>query len=177
MELGDSWGQSQTTYPLAALAAITGDYARAQHLHRAGLELAEELGFRAATAERITGLGRIALLTGDFRQAADRTGRQWKALARHRQSLAVASESGDPRVIALAREGLAGAYSLMGRSTQAARLLGTATRARQSAGAPLPVAERGDVERITARIRTTLSDAEFDAEFATDADDPAQPGQ
>ncbi|MDT9688840.1 hypothetical protein Q5762_10800 [Streptomyces sp. P9(2023)] len=56
---------------------------------------------------------------------------------------------------------------LAGQPVQAARHLGTAARARESTGAPLPEAERDDVERITARILTALHAEEFALEFST----------
>ncbi|MGV9412623.1 BTAD domain-containing putative transcriptional regulator [Nocardia sp. NPDC003693] len=241
IELGDDWGRLRTTYPLAALASIAGNYATATELHREGLRLARELGFSSDAADRITGLGRVALLTGDFARAAelhrearalatehgytagevhadiglalgarrsgdaelaaellDRTlawhravefgpgpalllaesgflaeqlGDATAALARHRRGLAVARAGADPRAVALALEGLAGAHALAGRPELAARLLGTAARARKSVGAPLPEAERTDVDRITDRIRKTLGDTRFAAEFAIDGDD------
>lgn len=45
------------------------------------------------------------------------------------------------------------ALSARGDTVRAARLLDAATALRESVGAPLPQAERGDVERITARLR------------------------
>ncbi|ORT60908.1 hypothetical protein [Streptomyces sp. CB03238] len=59
-----------------------------------------------------------------------------------------------------------------------ARLLGAAARARESAGAPLPQAERGDVGRITAGLRATLGTETCAAEYSTGCaagvdDDPA----
>ncbi|WP_419995549.1 tetratricopeptide repeat protein [Streptomyces boninensis] len=243
-KLGDGWGQLRTSYPLAALASIAGDYASATTLHQDGLRLAEELGFWADAADRITGLGRVALLTGDFtraatlhREAKDRAAEHgyaageihaeiglalgarregdfalaqrlldetltWHretefgpgpalilaelgflaeqrgdaaaALDLHRQGLAVARESEDPRAAALAQEGLAGAHALAGRHTRAARLLGSAARARELAGAPLPQAERGDVDRTEARVREALG-AESFTELAADAGDVEGP--
>ncbi len=222
VELSDNWGQLQTTYPLASLAAIAGDYAMATRLHQEGLRLAQDLGFPAEAADRISGLGRVALLTRDFAKAdelhrkaralaaehgysagevhaeiglalgarrqgdfdvaeqlldktlawhretafgpgpalllaelgflAEQRGDATEALARHRQGLVVARESQDPRAVALAQEGLAGAHALAGRPERAARLLASARRARERAGAPLPDAERDDVDRITAQI-------------------------
>lgn len=67
--------------------------------------------------------------------------------------------------MALALEGLAGAQALADHHRDAARLLGAATKARESAGASLPVAERGDVDRITATVRAALGEAGFAAEF------------
>jgi hypothetical protein len=53
---------------------------------------------------------------------------------------------------------------------RAVRLLGAATALRASAGAPLPAAERGDVDRITAAVRRTLGDAAFTAAFEYSGD-------
>ncbi|MFJ4768256.1 AfsR/SARP family transcriptional regulator [Streptomyces uncialis] len=245
-ELGDPWGRLQTSYPLAALASITGDYARASALHEQGLRLAEDLGFWADAADRLTGLGRVALLTGDFQRAAElhrdararaaehgyaagevhaeiglalgarregdldlaerylRKTLAWHrevefgpgpalllaelgflaeqrgdaplALSLHQQGLAVAREGGDPRAVALAHEGLAGAHALADRPARAARLLGLAARARERSGAPLPEAERGDVDRVTARVLAALGGEVFTAEFSAPGEDDPEPG-
>ncbi|MFB9903805.1 BTAD domain-containing putative transcriptional regulator [Allokutzneria oryzae] len=222
-ELGDQWGLLQTVYPLAALAEITGDYALAERRNREGLRVAEDLELWSEAADRLTGLGRLALLSGDLRSAQElherarklaarqsyRAGEihaeiglalgarrlgdldtaerhlravyEWNrhsafepgnalilaelgfvaelrgdadsALSLHTKGLAVARHLGDPRAVALAKEGLAGAHSLTGDHDYAARLLAEATAARTEAGAPLPPAERADVDRITARLR------------------------
>jgi hypothetical protein len=55
---------------------------------------------------------------------------------------AMARRVGDPQAVALAMEGLAGALALVGEHMRAARLLGAATAARVSVGAPLPDAAR-----------------------------------
>lgn len=86
-----------------------------------------------------------------------------RALALHRSGYREARASGGPRTIALALEGMAGALALLDEHAQAARLLGTADATRRGTGAPLPAAERGDVERITARTRAALGDAAFAA--------------
>ncbi|MEV1004591.1 hypothetical protein [Nonomuraea sp. NPDC050202] len=78
---------------------------------------------------------------------------------------AAAGDTGDPRAIALALEGIAGARALAGDPARAARLLGAAAAARASAGAPLPTAERGDVDRITTALRAACGPAGFEAEF------------
>ncbi|MEV8535203.1 tetratricopeptide repeat protein [Streptomyces sp. NPDC051211] len=117
-----------------------------------------------------------ALLLAELGFLAEQRGDAPAALALHRQGLAVARDSGDPRAVALAQEGIAGAYALAGQPVQAARLLGTATRARESSGAPLPEAERGDVERITAKVLATLGTEVFAAEFSAGADDDPDVG-
>ncbi|TMR96402.1 hypothetical protein EJK15_23725 [Nonomuraea basaltis] len=59
-------------------------------------------------------------------------------------------------VRALALEGLAGAHAVAGNHRTAARLLGAASAARDSVGAPLPTGERGDVDRIADAIRSAV---------------------
>lgn len=220
--LGDSWGRLQSGYVLASLAEIAGAYPEAARLHREGLRLAEEFGLPAEAADRMTGLGRIALLTGDLAEAralherareraaewgyragevhaelglaliarragdldlaerllrsvldwhrevrfepgpalvfaelgfvAELRGDAVEAAAWQGKALEIAEAAGDPRAVALALEGLAGARSLAGDTAEAKRLLATAAAKRESVGAPLPPAERGDVDRITARL-------------------------
>jgi predicted ATPase/DNA-binding SARP family transcriptional activator len=68
-ELGDRWGRLRATVTLAELAEIAGDYSRAVLLHREGLRMAEELRLRDEASMRLSGLGRIALLTGALAEA------------------------------------------------------------------------------------------------------------
>ncbi|MGP3937519.1 BTAD domain-containing putative transcriptional regulator [Nonomuraea sp. KM88] len=240
-ELGDAWGYQQTVRALAYLAeAASGDYERAARLQRDGLRQAEELRLWPQAADRLSGLGRIALLQGDFAQSrelherarrlaaqqnykvgekyaevglaltarregdlddaeerlnsllawhhevgfapgtalvlaelgyvAEQRGDAESALARHFEGLTAARTAKDPRSCALVWEGLAGAQNLLGQHDQAARLLGAADAARRSVGAPLPAAERGDCDRITARARSALGEEAFAAEFGRGAE-------
>ncbi|MFI7449269.1 BTAD domain-containing putative transcriptional regulator [Nonomuraea sp. NPDC049714] len=92
-----------------------------------------------------------ALLLAELGFVAEERGDAGAARALHQEGLTVAREIGDPRAVALALEGLAGVAALEGAHEEAARLLGEAGALRESVGAPLPPAERGDVDRITAR--------------------------
>ncbi|MCP3819399.1 hypothetical protein NLX86_15180 [Streptomyces sp. A3M-1-3] len=49
-------------------------------------------------------------------------------------------------------------------------MLGAAATARQTAGAPLPPAERGDVDRIGAAVKAALGGAAFTEAYATGAE-------
>jgi hypothetical protein len=234
-ELGDGWGELQTVAPLAAHAQILGDYGTAECRQQQGLELAEELGLHAEVAARLTGLGRLALLAGNWPRAAELheraralaaaqgyrfgeaaaetglalgarrsgaldeaetrlfgmlerfaspagdhlrhaelgftselRGDRDAALARHLRGLEYAFALAEPRAFALSLEGLAGAESLargLEGPTRAALLLGAADAARRSVGAPLPAAERSDVDRITARTIAVLGEAAFREAF------------
>ncbi|QFG22638.1 BTAD domain-containing putative transcriptional regulator [Actinomadura sp. WMMB 499] len=230
--LGDPWGRLEATDVLAQHAEITGDYAAAARLLRAGLRLAEDLGMWPEASFRLAGLGRVALLDGALDEARDlheralctatrhaarsaeefaelglglvarargepdaaeahlRAPLAWlrdiggtagiafvhaqlgfiaeergdadAALALHTESLAAARTTGDPRAVALALEGRAGARSLAGAHGEAVRLLREAAALRASSGAPLPPGERREVDRIAGRITDALGVSPFD---------------
>ncbi|NGO71726.1 BTAD domain-containing putative transcriptional regulator [Streptomyces boncukensis] len=183
---------------LGRVALLTGDFPRATELHRKAMALAAEHGYAAGEIHAEIGLALTARREGDFDRAekhlrrtltwhrevdfgpgpalllaelgflAEQRGDAAAAMSLHHQGLSVARDSGDPRAVALAHEGLAGAYVIADRPVQAARLLGAATRAREHCGAALPEAERGDVERITAKALAALGTEMFAAEFSAD---------
>ncbi len=253
--LGDRWGELQGVAPLAVLAEIKGDYDEAARRQNEGLRIARELGLDAEVAARLSGLGRLALLTREWERAralheearrlaasqgyrygeihaemglalgarrsgdlaaaesyllrirdrhadvsspagdhllhaelgfiAELRGDATRAEAEHLRGLEIARRLAEPRALALSLEGLAGAAALGGDAVRAAQLLGTADAARRSVGAPLPPAERGDVDRITAATKAALRDAAFAEAFARGAKlppdhdhpgDPTAPG-
>ncbi|TDC75760.1 BTAD domain-containing putative transcriptional regulator [Streptomyces hainanensis] len=162
---------------LGRVAALTRDFGRADALYERALRVARERSFHHGVVHARVGLGASARRQGrldaaeeQLRQAerahradgyrsglayvlaelgfvAELRGDAAEARARHEESLALAREADDRRAVALAIEGLAGAASLEGDADQAARLLAEASAIR-----PLPPAERGDVERIAARV-------------------------
>ncbi|MEV0143381.1 MULTISPECIES: BTAD domain-containing putative transcriptional regulator [unclassified Nonomuraea] len=105
-------------------------------------------------------LGFIAELRGDLPAAR----------ALHLEGLAAAREAGDARAIALAKEGLAGVAAAEGAHEDAAALLDEAAALRESVGAPLPPAERGDVERITAALGQGTTPGRADQAFESPPD-------
>jgi len=100
-------------------------------------------------------LGFIAELRGDAQAA----------LRLHDEGFAAATVSGDPRAIALALEGLAGARTISGDVEDAAALLGAAATLRDSMGAALPPGERTDVDRISAAAGSALGNCDFDQAY------------
>ena len=74
-----------------------------------------------------------------------------------------ACQTGDPRSVALALEGLAATHAAAGRSEDAAVLLGAAQARRASVGLPLPDVERVDVDRAEAVARRAVGDDGFEA--------------
>ncbi|TCP50815.1 putative ATPase [Tamaricihabitans halophyticus] len=205
---------------LGRLALLAKDFARADELHDRALHVALDQSFKPGAVFAEMGLVMAARRQGDFPKAETHIQRplDWHrnqgyeaglafvlaehgflteqqgnpALAReiHQQGLETARLTGDPRSIALAIEGLAGVAALDGEAHQAALLLGVASAARESVRAPLPAAERGDVDRIRAVAVEQHGEAEFAEHFergATlglarylahhDAQDPAPRGE
>ncbi|GAA2391946.1 BTAD domain-containing putative transcriptional regulator [Nonomuraea africana] len=156
-EQGYTIGQEYASLGLALSARRQGRLDVAEALLRTWLEWDRELNAAIATALILAELGFVAELRGDAEAA----------LALHLEGLREARESGGPRAVALAYEGLAGAHAAAGRAVEAARLLGAADEIRRSLGAPLPPAERGDVDRITAAAVAALGEERFVKEFAT----------
>ncbi len=194
---------SRSMSGLGRIALLKGDYARADDLHErarrlaathahpyaqqfaeVGLALSARRQGRLDAAEKhlrtwldwitkVEGESGAALLLAELGFIAELRGDAELAMSLHREGHAHAGATSDPRAIALALEGMAGAASLAGDHRQAARLLGSAAAARESVGRPLPAAERGDVERITARCVEALDEENFLAEFRTGAREPA----
>lgn len=132
---------------LGLVARRAGDLDAAESLFRASLAWNRRL-------ERDYGVPfyGVTLLLAELGFVAEARGDAELARARHLEGLAAAEEIGDPRAVALAREGLAGVAALEGAFEEAARLLDEAAALRESVGAPLPPAERGDVDRIRATL-------------------------
>ncbi|MFE3451733.1 BTAD domain-containing putative transcriptional regulator [Nonomuraea sp. NPDC059194] len=187
-ELGLTGEISWRLSGLGRLALLTGDHERSRELHTRAKRLAAEQASKPAEEFAQTGLALTARRQGHLDEAeahlrtwldwmrlidarpgaalvlaelgfvAEQRGDAATALALHLQGLTAARASDDPRAVALALEGLAGAHSLAGRHELAAHLLATATATRRAVGAPLPAAERGDVDRIESRVRQALGD-------------------
>ncbi|WP_326635022.1 BTAD domain-containing putative transcriptional regulator [Nonomuraea fuscirosea] len=194
---------------LGRIALLAGDYVRADDYHERARALAVAQSYKPAEENAVLGLamsarrqGRheeaeayllpvldwlrgvegtpgVAFIMAELGFAAEQRGAGAAALSRHREGYAAARATGDPRAIALALEGLAGALSLLlerptterctterctaGEQEQeleveAAGLIGAATAIRRAAGTPLPSGERLDVDRILGRLRAALGD-------------------
>ncbi|MFD3945741.1 BTAD domain-containing putative transcriptional regulator [Streptomyces sp. NPDC058579] len=184
---------------LGRTALLTGDLAQARTYHREAREKAIEVGFRAGEINAVLGLGlgarreglhaeaeehlrevldwhRLvgldganALILAELGFVAELRGDGAGALALHEEGYATAVTTGDPRAVALALEGLAGAVALAGRGEGAGLLLGAAGALRASTGAPLPAAERGDVDRVSAAARGAVGDEAFEVARARGA--------
>lgn len=119
-----------------------GDLDRAERLLRRWMEWNLRAGSHIGTAFLRTQLGYVAEQRGDAATALDL----------HARARTDADASGDPRAVAAALEGLAGAHALAADDAIAADLLAEATRIRERIGAPLTAPERFDVDRALARL-------------------------
>ncbi|MFD3927033.1 BTAD domain-containing putative transcriptional regulator [Streptomyces sp. NPDC058614] len=157
-EQGYRYGEIHAEMGLALGARRSGDLDAAQahllHIRDGHADVSSEAGDHLLLAE----LGFIAEVRGDAGQS----------VRHHLHGLDVARSLGEPRALALSLEGLAGAASLGGSGTPAecaALLLGAADAARRGVGAPLPPAERGDVDRVAAAARAALGGPAFTEAF------------
>lgn len=181
---------------LGRIALLRGDLEHSAALHERARRIAVDQGHLVGEESAELGLGLVARRRGDLPAArahlgawldwhlragsqfgaalilaelgftAELAGEAAEAEQLHRRGLDAALRTGDPRAHALALEGLAGARSLAGHAEQAARLLGAADTLRRATGAPLPDAERGDVDRVEARLRADLGVDGLAAAFA-----------
>ncbi|MFH8795518.1 BTAD domain-containing putative transcriptional regulator [Streptomyces sp. NPDC017941] len=180
---------------LGRIALLTGDPDRADEYHERAARLAGQQSHRPAQQFAETGLALGARRRGDLDTAerlllpwldfnrrfavtsgaalvlaqlgyvAEQRGDAARAETLHREGLEEARRTGDNRAVALALEGLAGARSLAGEHLAAAALLGEAAALRRAEGAPLPPAERTDVDRATARSRAAVGATAFEAAY------------
>lgn len=171
---------------LGRIALLRGELDRSAELHERARRVAVDQGHLVGEESAVLGLGLVARRRGDLAAAREHLGTwlDWHLRAGshfgaalilaelgftaelagaadeaeqcHLRGLDSALRTGDPRAHALALEGLAGARSLAGHSAHAAQLLGAADTLRRSTGAPLPEAERADVDRVEARIVADL---------------------
>ncbi|MEU3711992.1 BTAD domain-containing putative transcriptional regulator [Streptomyces catenulae] len=190
-ELGLATEVSSRLSSLGRIALLTGHHDEARALHERARRLAAEQSFRFGEVHAEIGLALGARRSGDLRTAehyltrirawyrqitreaanplvlaelgfvAEVRGDAEATRTLHQEGLEGARAVADPRGVALASEGLAGAEMLHGRGENAALLLGAATAARAAVGAPLPWAERHDVTRITTAALAALGEERF----------------
>ncbi|MEU8670207.1 BTAD domain-containing putative transcriptional regulator [Streptomyces anulatus] len=157
-EQGYTYGEIHSVMGLALGARRSGDLGAAEaHL------LSIRDGFAAVSSR-----AGDHLLCAELGFVAELRGEAGRAASHHLRGLDVARVLAEPRALALSLEGLAGAAALAGRVPEAvcaARLLGAAAAARRRAGAPLPPAERADVDRVTVAARTVLGAPAFTEAF------------
>ncbi|MFJ8209149.1 BTAD domain-containing putative transcriptional regulator [Streptomyces sp. NPDC096033] len=152
---------------LALGARRAGDPHTAASLLEPWLDWNRELRVDAGAALVLAQLGYAAELRGDARRAR----------SLHEEGLEAARRTGDPRALAQAFEGIAGALAADPGGADADRLraaglLGAAAALRESVGTPLPAAERWDADRAVTRLRAALGGPAYDHAFHAGRTDP-----
>ncbi|MGX2995708.1 AfsR/SARP family transcriptional regulator [Streptomyces sp. JNUCC 64] len=193
-ELGLEAEESARLSGLGRLALLARDWDRARDLHERARRLAADQGYKYGEIHSEMGLalgarrrGRLDeaeahllrirdgfadlsspagdhLLLAELGFIAELRGDPATAADHHLRGLEVARALAEPRALALSLEGLAGAAATDD-PERAAVLLGAADTARRDAGAPLPPAERADVDRVTTTARTALPPATYESAF------------
>jgi non-specific serine/threonine protein kinase len=195
-DLGDKGGIASSFHNLGAVALDQGDYGAARTFSEESLAMWRELGGKGGIAFSLWCLGRDAHARGDYsaarafleeslvicREEGDRQGiaanlvhlgtaasdqRDYGAAwGFFREGLAICWELGYKREIVKYLEGFAVMAIGQGQTERAARLFGTAVGLREAMGAPLPPADRAELDRAVAAVRTALGEEAFAAAWA-----------
>jgi predicted ATPase/DNA-binding SARP family transcriptional activator len=155
-----TWARALGLNARGLAARRQGDPARATRYHTEALA-----AYEAADAVQgaALSLGWMAWCAIDQVDTGPHVAEECSLLAE--RGLVAAETSQDPRAVAFALEALAGAREASGDPREAARLLGRAHALRQTVHAPLPTAERLDVDGVETRARARLGDDLFEAAF------------
>ncbi len=152
----DEMGMAGAYESLGSIAARHLNYTDARSYLQSGLALYAKLGDRWGAAAVRAILGRLSVQEGDY------AGARQDLLDSLRQRI----ELGDKRGIAECFEGLAELAAAVGQPERAVRLFGAAERLRENIRAPLPPADRRELDRSVAAARVQLDDATFSALWA-----------
>jgi tetratricopeptide (TPR) repeat protein len=133
------------------VAAIQGDYGRAETLLAEGLTLFREAGDVRGSVDALDNLGFAARRRGEYARAA----------ILYQESLPLAQKLGNKRLVAEALDGLAEADAAQGQPCLAARLFGSAEALREAVDMPLAPPDRAIRDRAVAGVRAVLGDEAF----------------
>jgi non-specific serine/threonine protein kinase len=155
-ELGDDWGVANVLTNLGVAMRRQGQYDRAEALTQETLAIVRARGHSEGIAITIGEIAQIARARGDHERAATLCA----------ECLPVFQAQGLKLHLAVGLSVTAWVADARGQRARAARLFGAADALRQSIGAPVPLAEQSESNRVVARTRTALGAARFDAAFA-----------
>ena len=151
-ELGDMPMTSLNN--LGALAIAQEDWRAARAFLNESLELSIQVGVKRSEAVALLNLGHVDRAEGGVAEA----------LHRYRAGLELAREIGEPALLALGLEGVAGSAADAGDALLAARLLAVADRLRQERHLPLNAVEVERVGAVRDKIRAALGH-DFDSAY------------
>ncbi|MDQ3004789.1 MAG: hypothetical protein M3R47_05325 [Chloroflexota bacterium] len=187
-ELGNAWGISMSLHHLGGASMGLGDYQRAQLLLEEGLALAQESGYWAVALYILGDLGILSEREKQYRQAeiffseqlelSKKYDEKWvgsyaysnlaslaydqsdflRARTLARQTIIIAWETGDRRLIFMMLELMGYVALRLGQLERAAKLIGTAEVLTMNTGIPFQ-----PEENLMAEIRTQLSESTFES--------------
>ncbi|MGH7471031.1 MAG: hypothetical protein ACRENP_24035 [Longimicrobiales bacterium] len=143
-----------THYWQAVAACARADYDLAYQSFDVGVRIGRAMNNVPSTAHPLSALGRMLVQRNQLGDATIAVTMLTEALELHRSSE-------DRWGIAGCFEGLAGAALALGEPARTVRLLGAAHALRESISAPLPPAERIDLEGKQEAARSALGEAAF----------------
>ena len=151
--LGDRWGEAYALDSFGLVASRRGDAEAAHALHLEAAAISGEIGDERGVARALTNLADLARQTGDLPRAR----------GLYRDSLTVRRGLRDMPGTASAMEKLAGAV-MADDAAAAARLVGAAEALRETIRARVPLAMRGENERLVGELEARLGAEVFAAE-------------
>jgi predicted ATPase/DNA-binding SARP family transcriptional activator len=150
-ELGHKRGLANSLVNRGLLALREADYSKAWQCNEECVALCRELSLKSALAYALHGLGLAAFQQKRFTEAS----------SSYRESLLLRRELSDRRGLTDSLSCIADLLFVLGKSVDAARLLGTAERLHEEIGASLSPAERADVEESQNALRETMGTEAF----------------
>jgi tetratricopeptide (TPR) repeat protein len=156
IEIGEDRGLSFVLNNLGEVARVRGDYNEAEKHYRESEALLRTTGDQGDLARFVHSLGYVAL----HREELD------KAEAQFRESLSMFRKLGNKRGIAECIAGLAALNSKHGRLQAAAQMLAAAEALLGESGAAWWPADRVEVEKTRALLKSGLSEEELTAAYA-----------
>ncbi len=149
----DPWLIGRHLVVLGLAAWMRGDFARARRLLEETLEVSRTLQDEWHIGVTLANVAYVVRLDGDPPRAREL----------HREGLRLCRDLGDRRGITWHLVGLAALEADAGNAEGAAHLLGAAEALIQALGAPLPLPQQRERERVEELTRTRLGDAAFTA--------------
>lgn len=204
-QLGDQRSLATAIYNLATIAYWQGDMNRAGELTELAMSLCRELGNHMGLAYAMEGYGMVAFKQGHLAEAdrllreslgllrnldeqigialvlqelgqlANASGDYAEALELLSEALRLAWQINEPRRVAFCLECLADTVLTI-QVEEAAVLLGAAQRLREQFGAPLPLSERAEYQRIKTTIQLAIGEPYlFEAAWNRGYQSPSEP--
>ena len=155
--LGDTHGSAAALLNLGTARRNQGDLTGAGDLLRQALALLRQVGSSRGVIMALTQLGKLAYVQDDHPQATEH----------YLAALTLLRSKPDPEITTFVFSRLAAVAAAQERHADAAALYGAEARLRETAGLPLPPADREEYESQMASARAALDPATWEAAWAT----------